>query len=78
MLPVEFDPDAEWTKSVVQHHMDVDYSPYEGKQVKGRVETVLLRGNVIVDNDEYFGNNPLKSAAVTVAAAFISIPASCR
>jgi dihydropyrimidinase len=35
--------------------MDVDYSPYEGKDVKGRVETVLLRGNVIVNGDEYVG-----------------------
>jgi dihydropyrimidinase len=52
---VIFDPDAEWTKSVSQHHMDVDYSPYEGKEVKGRVDTVLLRGNVIVDGDEYLG-----------------------
>ena len=52
---VIFDPDAEWTKSVSQHHMDVDYSPYEGKEVKGRVDTVLLRGHVIVDGDEYLG-----------------------
>jgi len=52
---VIFDPTVDWTKSVSQHHMDVDYSPYEGKDVKGRVETVLLRGNVIVDGDEYVG-----------------------
>jgi dihydropyrimidinase len=52
---VIFDPEAEWTKSVTQHHMDVDYSPYEGKEVKGMVDTVLLRGNVIVDGDEYLG-----------------------
>ena len=52
---VIFDPDAEWTKSVTQHHMDVDYSPYEGKEVKGKVDTVLLRGDVIVDRDEYLG-----------------------
>ena len=53
---VVFDPDVEWRKSVTQHHMDVDYSAYEGKDVKGKVETVLLRGRVIVDGDEYLGD----------------------
>ena len=52
---VVFDPGARWTKSVAQHHMDVDYSAYEGKHVQGRVETVLLRGEVIIDGDEYLG-----------------------
>ncbi len=52
---VVFDPDVEWTKSVTQHHMDVDYSAYEGKDVKGKVETVLLRGRVIIDGEDYLG-----------------------
>ncbi len=52
---VVFDPNANWTKSVNQHHMDVDYSAYEGKEVSGRVETVLLRGEVIIDGDAYLG-----------------------
>ncbi len=52
---VVFDPDVEWTKSVTNHHMDVDYSAYEGKDVKGKVETVLLRGKVIIDGEDYLG-----------------------
>jgi dihydropyrimidinase len=52
---VVFDPGAHWTKSAMQHHMDVDYSAYEGKKVQGRVETVLLRGKVIIDGDAYLG-----------------------
>ncbi len=52
---VVFDPDVEWTKSVTLHHMDVDYSAYEGKEVKGKVEKVLLRGKVIIDGDDYLG-----------------------
>ncbi len=52
---VVFDPGVKWTKSVTQHHMDVDYSAYEGKHVQGRVETVLLRGKVIIDGDQYLG-----------------------
>ncbi|GMQ85558.1 MAG: dihydropyrimidinase [Acidimicrobiia bacterium] len=52
---VIFDPDVRWTKSVDEHHMDVDYSCYEGMEVQGKVETVLLRGEVIIDGDEYLG-----------------------
>ncbi len=52
---VIFDPNAKWTKSVEQHHMFVDYSVYEGLEVQGKVETVMLRGKVIVDGDEYVG-----------------------
>ncbi|MGH7750647.1 MAG: dihydropyrimidinase, partial [Candidatus Dormibacteria bacterium] len=35
--------------------MAVDYSPYEGKEVTGRTETVLSRGRVIIDKGEYLG-----------------------
>lgn len=35
--------------------MDVDYSAYEGMEVEGKVETVMLRGKIIIDNDEYVG-----------------------
>ena len=37
------------------HHMNVDYSCYEGRRVTGRVRTVLSRGRVIVDAGEYRG-----------------------
>ncbi|MDA2978413.1 MAG: dihydropyrimidinase [Actinomycetota bacterium] len=53
---VVFDPGVSWTKSVDQHHMDVDYSAYEGMEVKGKVETVLLRGKVIIEDDQYLGS----------------------
>ena len=33
----------------------VDYSIYEGMEQKGRPETVLLRGQVIVENGQYVG-----------------------
>ena len=52
---VIFDPEAEWTKSAAQHHMNVDYSAYEGLSVKGKVEQVLLRGTTIVVDGEYVG-----------------------
>jgi dihydropyrimidinase len=52
---VIYDPAAQQTLSVQTHHMNVDYSAYEGMQVTGKVETTLSRGRVIVDNGEYHG-----------------------
>jgi dihydropyrimidinase len=52
---VIFDPSVEHTFGVANEHMQVDYSTYEGWKVKGKVETVLSRGNVIIENGEYMG-----------------------
>jgi dihydropyrimidinase len=52
---VIFDPEREQTISASTHHMNVDYSAYEGKTIKGVVETVLSRGRVIIENGEYKG-----------------------
>ena len=35
--------------------MNVDYSAYEGKTIKGVVETVLSRGKVVIDRGEFRG-----------------------
>jgi dihydropyrimidinase len=47
---VIFDPNREQTISAATHHMRVDYSAYEGRKVRGVTETVLSRGDVIVEN----------------------------
>jgi len=52
---VLYDPHATQTFSAATHHMNVDYSAYEGMQVKGRATTVLSRGSVVVENNEYVG-----------------------
>ena len=52
---VILDPQAERTISAATHHMNVDYSCYEGRRVQGGIETVLQRGNVIVADGSYFG-----------------------
>ncbi|MEO6537979.1 MAG: dihydropyrimidinase [Ferruginibacter sp.] len=49
---VIFDPNEIHTLSAKTHHMNVDYSCYEGWKLKGKVKTVLLRGEVAIDNDE--------------------------
>lgn len=53
---VVYDPNAEQTLSAKTHHMNVDYSAYEGKRVTGRARTVLSRGRVIVDRGSYLGS----------------------
>jgi dihydropyrimidinase len=52
---VVYDPAARHTISSATHHMDVDYSCYEGWEVTGRAEVVLSRGKVIVEGDEWLG-----------------------
>ena len=50
-----YDPHGTHTLSAATHHMNVDYSAYEGMDVTGKVSTVLSRGTVVVDGDEYVG-----------------------
>lgn len=55
---VIFDPEREETISVHNsrtHHMNIDYSAYEGFKVKGFTETVISRGKVVIDRGEYVG-----------------------
>jgi dihydropyrimidinase len=52
---VIYDPQATQTLSAATHHMNVDYSAYEGFAITGRVETVLSRGQVVIDDGEYHG-----------------------
>ena len=55
---VIFDPQREVTISSSDprtHHMNVDYSAYEGFEVRGFTETVISRGRVFVDKGEYVG-----------------------
>jgi len=52
---VIFDPNEEFTISAKTHHMNVDYSCYEGWKVRGATKTVLSRGEVIIDEGKYVG-----------------------
>ncbi|MFJ8691327.1 dihydropyrimidinase [Streptomyces roseolilacinus] len=52
---VVYDPSATQTLSARTHHMNVDYSAYEGRTVTGRVETVLSRGEFVIDRRTYTG-----------------------
>lgn len=49
---VIFDTEKEHTFTLEAQHMNVDYCAYEGKKIKGKVETVLSRGRVVIENGE--------------------------
>ncbi len=52
---VLFDPEHRHILSADTHHSNVDYSLFEGRGVKGKVSKVFLRGQLIVDGDEWLG-----------------------
>jgi dihydropyrimidinase len=52
---VVYDPNRKHTISAETHHMNVDYSCYEGRTVQGGSDVVLSRGSVIVRDGEFTG-----------------------
>jgi dihydropyrimidinase len=51
-----FDPEREVTLSARSQATLSDYNPYEGWAIRGAVETVLLRGSVIVESGSFVGS----------------------
>jgi dihydropyrimidinase len=52
---VIFNPDKVVTLSHETLHMNVDFNPYEGREVVGYTETVLSRGVVVVKDGKFCG-----------------------
>lgn len=48
---VIFNPNTKHVLSAKTHHMNCDYSAYEGMEVTGKTETVILRGHVAIENN---------------------------
>lgn len=49
---VIFDPAVEHTISAETHHMNCDYSAYEGWKVKGKCRSTILRGKLVIDEGQ--------------------------
>src|SRR5207248_2067966 len=49
---VVFDPEKQVTITAANQRSKTDYNLYEGTEVTGSPDTVLLRGHVLVENDE--------------------------
>jgi dihydropyrimidinase len=52
---VLYDPAGRTVISQATHHMNMDYSAYEGVAIDGAVDTVLSRGTVVVSGGEFRG-----------------------
>ena len=56
---VVWDPSSKTTIGMEEpgrkHHMNMDYSAWEGWEIDGKVDTVLSRGRVIVADDQFLG-----------------------
>jgi dihydropyrimidinase len=53
---VVYDPNGHTSIGIGKtHHMNMDYSAWEGREIDGHVDTVLSRGKVIVDGGAYLG-----------------------
>jgi dihydropyrimidinase len=50
-----WDPDKDVTITQSTIHDAMDYTPYEGKMIKGWPVTTLLRGEVVADSGEFLG-----------------------
>ncbi|MCG2620825.1 dihydropyrimidinase [Arthrobacter sp. I2-34] len=54
---VIYDPNGHTSIGVGKtHHMNMDYSAWEGYEIDGHVDTVLSRGRVIIDDNQYLGS----------------------
>ena len=52
---VLYDPAGRTTISASTHHMNMDHSAWEGYQISGRVDTVLSRGEIVVQDGSFHG-----------------------
>jgi dihydropyrimidinase len=52
---VIYNPNGQTRIGVATHHMNMDYSAWEGWEIAGAVDTVLSRGTVISQNGTYTG-----------------------
>ena len=50
-----WDPKGRHVISAETHHMDVDYSAFEGWEMVGKIETVISKGKVLIADDQYHG-----------------------
>jgi dihydropyrimidinase len=53
---VVFDPDYRGLISAATHHMNVDYSAFEGWKIEGRPSVVTVRGQVAVQDGAFVGD----------------------
>ena len=53
---VVLDPKKTWTPRWQDHHMVVDYNNWEGIELTGKIVTTILRGNVLLEDENWVGS----------------------
>jgi dihydropyrimidinase len=53
---VVIDPARTWTVRWQDHHMSSDYNCWDGWELKGKVTTTILRGSVLIENEQWVGS----------------------
>jgi dihydropyrimidinase len=54
---VIYDPSGHTSIGVGKtHHMNMDYSAWEGFEIDGHVDTVISRGKLVIDDNQYLGD----------------------
>ncbi len=51
------DPDKKWTISADNMHSNIDWTPYKGIEITGRIESVMLRGNWLLKDHKQVDDN---------------------
>jgi dihydropyrimidinase len=75
---VIFDPEKRHLITAETHHSKVDYNLYEGTEVTGSPEIVLLRGNVLVENGELVAEPGIGEFVERAAFGQELLPAAAR
>ena len=52
---IVFEPELQWEIAAHELHMNTDFSPYGGWILDGKVVTTIARGDVIVEDNEFLG-----------------------
>jgi dihydropyrimidinase len=50
-----YDPNYRGTISAKTHHLNLDYSAFEGWEIKGRPSVVTVRGEIAVRDGQFVG-----------------------
>ena len=51
------DPDTKWKISVDKMHSDIDWTPYDGLEINGKIKSVVLRGKWLLKDGKVVTEN---------------------
>ena len=76
--PVHLDPERRHLITAANQHSKTDYNLYEGTEVTGTPDVVILRGNVLVENGELVAEPGIGQFVERAAFGQELLPAAAR